>query len=700
MSSRGPRFRRNGKLFACEPCRKQKVRCDHALPVCGRCRKRKAEQECNYHPAPLTRPSAVVTPSDGSPSWGNPPPETPTPPTLPILSTPLDNTFSTAGRSFSVPAGTDTPAYLGSISFSEVFKASTRGHVSDNIWLEPLANVTKSLRSPATYTLPEERIQSGAEILSLLFDFEYINKTIERYCVVSQIVALPWSMLKKSLDSLQSTLRQHPTKAQRYSLSKQIFTQTFIPLQVDEANTGGDFHLTFTGSKLRWEFLGVLFTYIALGSLLDEDHVAGPPRSAKPSYTQDFTRASNLCISFCDRAESLNELLIWLLHGSSILLTFRYGDTSHLAWRRTGDLASSIYAMGLHQDPSTRPHVPFFLAELRRRTWANAYSTDKAESTFFGRPPRLSMRYSSCRLPLDLTDEELIAPAESRDRAIAKLDAAGWNTAGQLSRQSWARIKLLISKLREEVLELSLGPPDRTDAEIREKALDVLARGEQTWASIPRFARYQDSLWNSSLPANQCFTLLYYYLNVKLSEFLLYRILARHGGSSWDGMYKVAQELLTGILVISKQRDRIAGLSRDFSWVSIFYGLPSAAILSIELLRQQQLSDRPHVPLPRAEIIRNVSVFISSLEWVARPDDGNFDLCQGAKLMLEKILDSILDYQPVPSAESLQSAPADPVVWVDELFGGGWMNSGPFLDSLATADPTSWEMPGNWPFEL
>jgi hypothetical protein len=165
-------------------------------------------------------------------------------------------------------------------------------------------------------------------------------------------------------------------------------------------------------------------------------------------------------------------------------------------------------------------------------------------------------------------------------------------------------------------------------------------------------------------------------------------------------MYKTAQELLNTVLVISKRRNRVSGISRDFAWVSIFYGLPSAALLSIELLRQQQLSDQPHVFLPRAEIIRKVSVFISLLDWVAQPDDGNYELCQGSKCMLEKILDAMLEYQPASTGSSTQTAPADSVVWVDELFGGGWMNSGPFLDSLATTDTSTFEAIGNWPFEF
>ena len=140
-----------------------------------------------------------------------------------------------------------------------------------------------------------------------------------------------------------------------------------------------------------------------------------------------------------------------------------------MAWRRIGDLTSTIYALGLHQDPSNQPKLPFFLAELRRMAYCNAYSSDKALSTFFGRPPRISKRYSSCQPPLDLTDEEVIAPDEARHRAIAKLDAAGWNTKRAVHRATWARIKLAINMIREETLELSLGPPS-SDVEQRQRA--------------------------------------------------------------------------------------------------------------------------------------------------------------------------------------------------------------------------------------
>jgi hypothetical protein len=141
-------------------------------------------------------------------------------------------------------------------------------------------------------------------------------------------------------------------------------------------------------------------------------------------------------------------------------------------------------------------------------------------------------------------------------------------------------------------------------------------------------------------------------------------------------------------------------MSRDFAWVSIFYGLPPSALLAIELLRLQQASPgQCQVRLPRAEIIRNISVFISSLEWVAKPDDGNYDLCQGARQLLDSILNAILDSHPASSEQTPQPAPADPMLWLDDMFSGGWMTSGTFVDSIGMDYTQGWEPAGSWPFE-
>lgn len=51
--------------------------------------------------------------------------------------------------------------------------------------------------------------------------------------------------------------------------------------------------------------------------------------------------------------------------------------------------------------------------------------------------------------------------------------------------------------------------------------------------------------------------------------------------------------------------------------------------------------------LPRAELVRNLSVFISMLSWVARPGHGNYRTCKEAEKNLSRILDQVLDPQPV-----------------------------------------------------
>ena len=39
--------------------RKSKLRCDHVVPKCSRCVRRKCAEKCVYHPNPLTKVSGV-----------------------------------------------------------------------------------------------------------------------------------------------------------------------------------------------------------------------------------------------------------------------------------------------------------------------------------------------------------------------------------------------------------------------------------------------------------------------------------------------------------------------------------------------------------------------------------------------------------------------------------------------------------------
>lgn len=69
------------------------------------------------------------------------------------------------------------------------------------------------------------------------------------------------------------------------------------------------------------------------------------------------------------------------------------------SWRRLGDVASSLYALGYHEQVDTQHQEPYFLADLRAIAFARAYSADKNLSIFLGRPPRITRQYCQSQLP-------------------------------------------------------------------------------------------------------------------------------------------------------------------------------------------------------------------------------------------------------------------------------------------------------------
>lgn len=117
--------------------------------------------------------------------------------------------------------------------------------------------------------------------------------------------------------------------------------------------------------------------------------------------------------------------------------------------------------MGLHHQPSD--DIPFFLSETRKRMLAVCHRTDKNLSTAMGRPPRLPHRYCDDALPLDLPDEYLYGEKESLQRGLQSLDDDGWNQDGKIYPATQMRMRCILSKLREQVLELSLGRSTHPD---------------------------------------------------------------------------------------------------------------------------------------------------------------------------------------------------------------------------------------------
>ena len=87
----------------------------------------------------------------------------------------------------------------------------------------------------------------------------------------------------------------------------------------------------------------------------------------------------------------------------------------------------------------------------------SAFAGDKQLATFIGRPPALSRRHCTCRLPLDLSDSELMSTGDELAGYIAKLDVNGWNRSNKAYPVTYQRAWMLMSQIRDEILELALG---------------------------------------------------------------------------------------------------------------------------------------------------------------------------------------------------------------------------------------------------
>jgi hypothetical protein len=129
----------------------------------------------------------------------------------------------------------------------------------------------------------------------------------------------------------------------------------------------------------------------------------------------------------------------------------------NFAWRRLGDLATTIYALGMHHEIESQADVSCFFKESRKKCFGASYTLDKAIATLLGRPPRISSQYATQSIPLNLSDEETMADGDELLSHMSKLNANGWNTDGMIRCCSWIRTRTLVARIREEVLLLSLG---------------------------------------------------------------------------------------------------------------------------------------------------------------------------------------------------------------------------------------------------
>ncbi|KAI2472282.1 hypothetical protein F4781DRAFT_438501 [Annulohypoxylon bovei var. microspora] len=592
--------RGNGSQASCERCRKAKIRCDHLKPICGPCRRRGLEAQCWYHPAPLTKQ--------------------------------LDSQRSIPPNSRNNSA----------IRLSNFF-----------MWPSILNHPNGLASRIPIYESHDEKSYEGhlavaEEIVSQLKFLPFIEKLFDEYFSFSQIAPVPRQIILQLVKSIHSNLAIPNGNCEETvecipgtsQLAKNILHSSSSEVTLTSAIDPKSFCALFCGENFRVETLGLLYTIAARSYLYNMIN----DKKKHESFIRDMVRCSNLSLKFArDLSTQTNDFIVWLAHDNIQLTTLIEGEPSLGVWRRLGDLATDLFALGLHRETTySADTTPFFLAECRRKTFATAYHLDKFFVAVFNRPPRIPGRYVDCKLPLDLSEDELFATSpEIVEQAWGKLSPDGWGTGGGYRTTQWARIRYMLARFREETIEYQFRSVQSLDhAEVR----SLLTRSREAWEALPHHLRYDSNCWTSNIPPAVCLMLGKVYLSYLHIQLQLYKLLGQGDTTPQPELVQISASMLETVIRMSKVRGRAVFFARDLPVLVLSYDLPSAIVLITalqEIARSPLRSTPPEVN--RAPIIRHLSVLVSQLESVFSPSETAYEFCiQAAKIISHK-LDLVID---------------------------------------------------------
>ncbi|KAF2999680.1 hypothetical protein E8E13_002029 [Curvularia kusanoi] len=631
---------------------------------CDRCRQRGIEDRCFYHPAPLTKPRNEhpdETPNEARTGESRPlKRKRPSTQRQKLPNTGRDGAFppKTPDEDVladAVAADTYSPGYLGPGSYALLLPQDDGSESRQ----QREASVTSDIPEHELthqYTLKKAmRREVVTSILSVFRHYAAIQELVLWYNASNEAGVVPAQIQVDAINSIAPFVEKHNLRrvAPSPQLVDQIMENSRKPLCVTKITNPQDLHKACSGDNLRLEMIGFLLATAgrSLAFGFSTDTFAGPEnRGLRARFVDELLSASTQCITITSLIATVNDVTVWMYYENYLFTTMVCGYSGPPSWRRINELATQIYALGMHKE-SASTSLPTWLTETRRRVFCSSYNQDKSISTFLGRPIRISKRHTDVPLPLDLRDEELTSSDPSvLESAIASLDSNGWNTKSQHLRASWIRLRHIASRLREEILDYSLTP---LTSSVSDALLDISSRIHSSWSSIPPHMQYFPNCWkDSTYSPTVCLMLVIIHLTHWYNEFMIRKLLSSSTPlTSNTAMLRVSIDLLSNVLALGAIRDRTYDIHRDLLNCILLFGVPSASVLATALKQQVKQGGVPFpAGISRAEIIRMLSVLIAHLDAAthlensgARAGEANYNLCRKASRIFTRVIDQVLD---------------------------------------------------------
>jgi hypothetical protein len=281
--------RRNGKQASCEPCRKGKIRCDHHRPTCDRCRRRKIEHQCWYHPAPLSGSRIPVSES-------------------PLQSRELQPSATSDQQTCATSTDPQTD-HAGNLIARTSYIVSLSNDADMVEEVDPMAH--------------NKNVAMVVNILSHLRRMVQLEELVERYYATSQTAIVPALLFLPAI----SNIKRHAQLAlddtndgndMMSELARNVLSSTSTEVNVLFFGTPED---------IRLETIGLLYAIAA------RSYIHGFNFDVLPRRDNEFIDAMLKCSTDClhiarEVAPGIQDGIVWLAYENLLLTTYVHGDTS------------------------------------------------------------------------------------------------------------------------------------------------------------------------------------------------------------------------------------------------------------------------------------------------------------------------------------------------------------------------------------
>ncbi|KAI5456826.1 hypothetical protein BGZ63DRAFT_396226 [Mariannaea sp. PMI_226] len=631
---------------ACDPCRKSKLACDHAQPVCSRCQARSRPGQCTYRQRPFkqTKPpenfvpdreAHVIHTGQVASQDRQLPPTGPSP----VVSQNIPSGafgLSTVGDTPSGASATGllpkrhpypNPGYLGSSSHAALFGHLPRG-LGQDIGIDsnsPDPELHPSIAPIGFVT--EAHISHGAELIEQLHRFAHITDClalVRAWLRTGTNLVLASLFTQTCLETADFLFAEHDGVVKNaMSISSALFIHSCQPFTVTPNTTFDEFKAQFSQENARWETICLFLITVSRATM--SSHYSDSPFDSETQrrHIRRLTmHYSDRCLDICLSLDCLNDLQLVLQYENFILHTLVDGDQSFESWRKLGDMSSSLFALGYHQDFEITGPIPEFLRSIRQAAFAYSYSADKNVAIFLGRPPRISSKF--CHF---------------RQRGLDEYYSYQWAPDTPLDLLVDARWTALCAVLKEQILlELfgEQGYENRVD-----KASQIRTNAESQWSMLPQHFRLEAPMKGHDRHPSELDIMLGMKLSYLHVLFLLRLALVRRVSEPDTQLYQIAEEMLGLVVEAVILKDRLVHSCTSLVWKVVYFGLSAAGVICLTLLQHSPTPEHEVIISPKA--LRDLGVLVAEVEvgTLVYKEDANYALLAGATKTIKAILDKL-----------------------------------------------------------